>query len=162
MQPRSPKILVSVPGQYLTLYAPSFEPDLGGEGVLATYPVSTSRFGIGTEPGSYKTPTGRFRISDRIGDGVPPWSVFRSRIPTGEIAAPGGEEDLVLTRILWLDGLDSDNANSRDRYIYIHGTNHEDALGLPASCGCIRMRNLDVISLFDQVATGDEVLITAT
>lgn len=156
MQPRTPKILISVPTQLLTLYAS------GSDGVRANYPISTSRFGTGTEAGSYKTPTGRFRISDRIGDGVPPWSVFRSRIPTGEIAVPGGNEDLVLTRILWLDGLDPDNANSRDRYIYIHGTNQEDAIGLPMSCGCVRMRNMDVISLFNQVSVGDEVFISDT
>ena len=129
------------------------------DAVLAAFPVSTSAFGTGTEPGSLRTPLGRFRICEKIGEGAMPWAVFKSRVPTGEIGVEEMDGDLVLTRILWLDGLDPDNANTRDRYIYIHGTNHESAIGTPASHGCIRMRNDDVIRLFDAVETGDEVLI---
>ncbi|MCX7869153.1 MAG: L,D-transpeptidase [Terrimicrobiaceae bacterium] len=129
-------------------------------GVVARrYPVSTSRFGTGTEPGSFRTPTGGFRIAAKIGAGAPPGSIFRSRLPTGAVHAGGGEEDAVLTRILWLDGCDAENANTRDRYIYIHGTNREDLLGQPASMGCIRMANADIIELFDMVGEGTRVVI---
>lgn len=89
------------------------------------------------------------------------WSIFKNRVPTGGIASPGGEEDLVLTRILWLEGIDPENANTRDRYIYFHGTNQEDLIGFPASHGCIRLRNYEMIDLFDQVAEGLHVEIRA-
>lgn len=85
--------------------------------------------------------------------------IFKSRKPTGEIALLGGETDHVLTRILWLGGLDPENRNTRDRYIYIHGTNQENLIGTPASHGCIRLRNADVITLFDAVEVGDYVEI---
>jgi lipoprotein-anchoring transpeptidase ErfK/SrfK len=129
--------------------------------LVASWPVSTSRFGLGTEPGSFRTPTGRFVISEAIGAGAEPWTVFESRMPTGEVATPGGEHDGVLTRILWLDGLDPENANSHDRYIYIHGTNQEALIGTPASHGCVRMRNTDVVELFDRVGPGTPVQILA-
>lgn len=128
---------------------------------LAHYPISSSRFGLGTEPGSNKTPLGNFFIEEKIGAGEPERMIFYRREPTGEIASLGGEIDHVLTRILWLGGLDAANQNTHDRYIYIHGTNQEDLIGTPASHGCIRMRNADVITLFDAVAVGDrmEILI---
>jgi lipoprotein-anchoring transpeptidase ErfK/SrfK len=85
--------------------------------------------------------------------------IFRSRIATGKVADQGGEEDLVLTRILWLEGLDPHNANTRQRYIYIHGTNQEHLIGTPASHGCIRLRNNDMIDLFDRVNEGTHVEI---
>lgn len=124
---------------------------------VKSWPVSTSKFGLGTEPGSFKTPTGKFRICEKIGASSPAWAVFKSRKPTGEIASPGGEEDGVLTRILWLDGLEEHNRNTRERYIYIHGTNQEDLVGQPASHGCIRLRNSDVIELFSLVPGGTEI-----
>ena len=126
---------------------------------VKSWPVSTSKFGLGPEPGSMKTPLGKFRICEKIGGEAPAWSVFKSRVPTGEIAVPGGGEDGVLTRILWLDGLDADNANTRERYIYIHGTNQEHLIGQPASHGCIRLRNADVLELFSLVPEGAEVEI---
>ncbi|MGH8047272.1 MAG: L,D-transpeptidase family protein [Chthoniobacterales bacterium] len=129
--------------------------------VIASWPVSTSKFGLGTEPGSFRTPTGRFVIAEAIGGDAAPWTVFKSRVPTGEIATPGGEHDGVLTRILWLDGLDPENTNTRDRYVYIHGTNQESLIGTPASHGCVRMRNADVIELFDRVAPGTPVQVIA-
>lgn len=131
-----------------------------GRRVAARFPVSTSRFGLGSAEGSYKTPTGKFRIAQKIGDGVPAWTVFRSRIDTGEIASPGGDEDLVLTRILTLDGLEAANANTLSRYVYIHGTNQEDLIGSPASHGCIRLRNDDMVALFDLVTEGTQVRIS--
>lgn len=132
---------------------------MDGDRIAAEFPVSTSRFGLGSEEGSLRTPTGRFVVRDKIGDGAPPWTVFRSRESTGQIALPGGEEDLVLTRILTLDGRDPENANTLDRYIYIHGTNQEEQIGLPASHGCVRMRNEDMIALHDMIAAGTPVTI---
>lgn len=132
---------------------------MDGRRIAARFPVSTSRFGLGFEEGSFRTPTGRFVVREKIGAGVPPWTVFRARRDTGEKAAPGGEEDLVLTRILTLDGLDPENANTLERYVYIHGTNQEDLIGSPASHGCVRLRNDDMIALHDMVAPGTPVLI---
>jgi L,D-transpeptidase YbiS len=130
------------------------------DGVLAaTYPISTSRFGLGFEEGSLRTPTGRFVVSEKIGDGAPMGTVFRGRIPSGEMAHEGGEEDRVLTRILWLDGIEPANANTKDRFIYIHGTNQEAQIGQPASHGCIRMRNKDIVELFDTIPAGTPVLV---
>jgi lipoprotein-anchoring transpeptidase ErfK/SrfK len=129
--------------------------------VLASYPVSTSKFGLGFEEGSFKTPTGRFRISEKIGAGEPPWMSFKSRIPTGSIAVPGGSEDHILSRILWLEGMDAENSNTLKRTIYFHGTNQEELIGTPVSHGCIRLRNRDMIELFDLVKVGDPLEIRA-
>ncbi len=129
--------------------------------IVKTYPISTSKFGLGTEPGSFKTPLGAFRIFEKIGQDAPLRAVFKSRKPTGEISAGGGEEDLILSRILWLEGLDEANANTRERYIYIHGTNQEDLIGTAASHGCIRMRNSDVVDLFMEIPDGTLVEIVA-
>jgi lipoprotein-anchoring transpeptidase ErfK/SrfK len=127
--------------------------------LMKSWPVSTSRFGLGFEPGSFKTPTGHFMVAQKIGNDGPLWAEFKSRQPTGNIAAPGGEHDGILTRILWLSGLDEENANTRDRYIYFHGTNREDLIGTPASHGCIRLRNADIAELFDLVPEGVRVVI---
>jgi lipoprotein-anchoring transpeptidase ErfK/SrfK len=121
--------------------------------------VSTSRFGIGTEEDSMKTPIGRFRVAEKIGDGLPSDTVFQSRVPLKADDPLPPTEDLVMSRILWLDGLDEHNANTRDRFIYIHGTKHEDKIGNPASHGCVRMRNADVMELFDLVDEGAPVVI---
>ena len=126
---------------------------------LAHYPISSSKFGLGTEEGSNKTPLGNFFIEEKIGDGEPERMIFYRREPTGEIASLGGEIDHVLTRILWLGGLDPENKNTHDRYIYIHGTNQENLIGTPASHGCIRLRNADVTALFDAVEVGDRIEI---
>jgi len=106
-----------------------------------------------------KTPTGRFRIAEKIGGSAPSGTVFQSRVPLkpGDPFPPS--EDLVMSRILWLDGLEEHNANTRQRFIYIHGTKHEDKIGSPASHGCIRMRNADVIDLFDLVDEDTPVVI---
>lgn len=132
---------------------------LDGQGVAKIYPVSTSRFGLGTEPGSQQTPLGRFAISEKIGQDAESGAVFKSRKFTGEIAAQGGEEDLILTRILWLEGLEEANANTKERYIYIHGTNQESQIGAPASHGCVRMRNADIVELFREIPEGSIVEI---
>jgi L,D-transpeptidase YbiS len=144
-------IHISIRNQRLTLKE--------GETLVRTYPVSTSRFGIGTEEDSMKTPIGRFRVAEKIGDGLPSDTVFQSRVPLKADDPLPPTEDLVMSRILWLDGLDEHNVNTRDRFIYIHGTKHEDKIGNPASHGCVRMRNADVIELFDLVDEGAAVVI---
>lgn len=153
MQSPARKIHIDVTTQRLELRE--------GDLVLRSFPVSTSAFGLGSEPGSDKTPLGCFCVAEKIGHGAPLGAVFKSRQPTGEIGTENVTDDLVQTRILWLHGLEEHNANTRDRYIYIHGTNHESALGTPASHGCVRMSNEDVTWLFDAVETGAEVLIRA-
>ena len=146
-------IHISVRAQELTLKR--------GRKKLATYPISTSRFGLGSEEGSMKTPTGRFRIEEKIGDGMPSGTVFKSRRPVKATKKLLREEDLIMTRILWLDGRDARNANTHERFIYIHGTNHEEKIGEPASHGCIRMRNADLVELFELVKEGTPVVIKA-
>lgn len=146
----------------IRIHVPSQTLDLIENGALfRRYVVSTSRFGLGTEPGSNKTPTGRFRIAEKHGDGAVPGEIFVSRVATGRSGGEKDEHDHVQTRILWLAGLDSANANTFDRYIYIHGTNAESRLGTPASYGCVRMGNEDVIDLYDRVPVGAEVEIEA-
>jgi len=144
-------IRISVRKQRLTLRS--------GRKKLAEYPVSTSRFGLGVKEGSFKTPTGKFRIAQKIGDGMPLGTVFKSRRPVKPTQKALQQEDLVMTRILWLDGLEKRNANTHDRYIYIHGTNHEEKIGLPNSHGCVRMKNLDLVDLFERVTEGTVVEI---
>ena len=119
-QPHTPRrtreIVVDVAAQTLSV--------MDGPSVTAEFPVSTSRFGLGFEEGSFRTPTGRFIIREKIGDGAPPWTVFRARENTGQTTAPGGEEDLVLTRILTLDGLEPANTNTLERFHTRRATCH--------------------------------------
>jgi lipoprotein-anchoring transpeptidase ErfK/SrfK len=149
---RRNEIWVDVPSQVLELRS--------GDLVRLRVPVSTSRFGTGCEPGSFRTPTGWFRIAARIGAGYPSGTWFRARRPVGRwLPSHATDGDLVLTRILWLDGLEPANANTRDRFIYLHGTNDEASIGRPASFGCIRLRNDDILRLFSLARTGDRVRI---
>ena len=148
-----PKINISVKKQELAL-------KLGRE-KLAAYPISTSRFGLGTREGSLKTPTGRFRIAEKIGEGMPVGTVFKSRRPVKATKKMMRDHDLVMTRILWLAGTGRENANTYERFIYIHGTNHEGQIGEAASHGCIRMRNSDLVELFDRVEIDTPVMIKA-
>jgi L,D-transpeptidase YbiS len=127
--------------------------------LVRTYPISSSRFGIGTEPGSFKTPLGRFRIAEKIGHAAEPGTIFKARVPLGPNDPLPETEDFVTSRILWLDGIEEHNANTRERFIYIHGTKHEHEIGNAASHGCIRMRNADVIELFDLVDEDTPVII---
>ncbi len=158
--PAPPRLRVSVARQTLEL----LDPRSGA--TLRRYPVSTSRFGLGTEPGSLRTPLGRFRVGEKFGAGAPLGTVFRAREPAWDVdpaaALASAEADLVLTRVLWLEGMDPHNANTRGRYIYLHGTNHEALLGRPASHGCVRMANADVAELFELVPTGAELTIEET
>ena len=128
--------------------------------LVATYPISTSKFGLGDSRGSYRTPLGRLTVAEKIGNGAPLGSVFKDRHRTGEVVginAPG--RDPIVTRIIWLRGLEMQNANAFGRDIYIHGTPEERNLGKPASYGCIRMRSADVVQLFNSIGYGAEVSI---
>ena len=127
---------------------------------IRSFPVSTSRFGLGSEEGSNKTPLGRFKVGEKIGHGMPSGTIFKSRQALQPDDPLPETEDWITSRILWLDGLEEHNANTRDRFIYIHGTKHEDRIGTPDSHGCIRMRNEDVIELFTLIEEGTPVLIT--
>ncbi|MEZ5536585.1 MAG: L,D-transpeptidase [Thiolinea sp.] len=138
--------------------------------VVDSWIISTAEAGLGSRKGSNQTPLGVHRIKKRFGDGAAPGTVFKARRNTGRIAKiltePGARsrEDNVTTRILWLDGLEpgrnkGGNVDSFGRYIYIHGTDEEGRLGQPASHGCIRMRNLDVIDLYNRVGLDTLVVI---
>ena len=153
MQTAQPKIEISVRRQRLVLKR--------GRKTVRTYPISTSRFGTGCVKGSFKTPLGRFRIVEKIGHGAPPGTIFKARVPLKPGDPLPNTEDLITSRILWLDGLEPQNANTRERYIYIHGTKHEEHIGTPDSHGCIRMRSTDVIQLFELVEEGTPVFIRA-
>ncbi|MES2439529.1 MAG: HAD-IB family phosphatase [Verrucomicrobiota bacterium] len=127
---------------------------------IRRFDISTATKGMGFVTDSYRTPTGRFRISEKIGDGEPSGTIFKKRIPVGRWQSEQpADGDLVLSRILRLEGLDPENANSMERFIYIHGTNHEDKLGHPASQGCVRLANAEMIELFDLVDVGTEMVI---
>lgn len=135
--------------------------------LAAEFPVSTSARGPGCRAESFQTPTGLHRVARKIGHRQPTGTVFRERIPAGVVPLPpaaDGDADRILTRILWLEGLQPGHnrggeVDTFSRHIYIHGTNHEELIGRPASHGCVRMRNADVITLFDAVAEGTLVWI---
>ena len=146
------KIQVSIPEQRLRLL------DDSGS-VEKEYVCSTARNGPGTEPGSNCTPPGKFSIAQKIGCGAESGTIFKSREPIGLWDGGAAEDDYVLSRILWLDGQEGHNANTRERYIYIHGTNQEELIGTPVSHGCVRLTNDDVIDLYERVAEGCEVEI---
>jgi hypothetical protein len=122
---------------------------------IATYPVSTSKFGLGDTWGRMTTPLGYLAVAQKIGDHAPTGAVFHNRRFTGEILSPNAPgRDPVITRIIWLRGLESQNAHAFSRCIYIHGTPEEKLIGRPASYGCIRMKSSDVASLYNQLPLG--------
>ncbi len=146
------EILVSVADQKLTVLR-NGEP-------LKTYPVSTSRFGLGDAFNTYRTPTGRLKICEKIGDGLPAGTVIKHRQPTREVLPPNAPgRDPIVSRILWLTGTEPGNRNAFGRCVYIHGTPDEKRLGRPVSYGCIRMRSVDVIELYEVVPVGTQVSI---
>ncbi|MGH8165181.1 MAG: L,D-transpeptidase, partial [Rhodanobacteraceae bacterium] len=149
---RHHQVIISIPEQRMAVIEDG-QP-------LATYPVSTSKFGLGDIPGTSETPLGDLEIARKIGDGAPSGAVFKDRRRTGEIVPPDAPgRDPIVTRILWLRGLEPQNAGAFSRYIYIHGTPEERNIGLPASYGCVRMRSRDIIQLFDIVGPGARVEI---
>ena len=128
--------------------------------LMAKYPVSTSKFGLGDSLRSSRTPLGQLVVAKKIGDNAPLGAVFKDRVRTGEIVAPNSPgRDPIVTRILWLRGREAQNANAFGRYIYIHGTPEERLIGTPASYGCIRMRSSDIIQLYSIVGVGAAVTI---
>jgi lipoprotein-anchoring transpeptidase ErfK/SrfK len=148
----APSIVVSVPDQKLALIENGV--------VIARFPVSTSKFGLGDNPGSYATPLGSLEIASKIGGNAPLGAVFKSRVMTGEILPPNSRgRDPIVTRILWLRGLEARNARAFNRGIYIHGTGEERLIGRPASYGCIRMRSRDVARLFGVVSVGTRIAV---
>ncbi len=147
------EIIVSVPDQQLALI------DRGK--LISKYPISTSKFGLGDGNGTYRTPLGTLFVSAKLGDHLPAGAVIKNRIATGEVLnanAPG--RDAIVSRVIWLRGMESQNRLARERCIYIHGTPEERTIGRPASFGCIRMRSRDVIELYDRAHIGMHVTIT--
>lgn len=159
---RTHRIEIDVPTQTLTVRAAR------GAIVLQTL-VSTAKNGVGEQLGSERTPCGRHVIRAKIGRGMPANTVFVARRPSGEVYSPAlralyPQRDWILTRILWLSGLEPGRnrlgpVDTMRRYIYIHGAPDEDPMGVPSSHGCIKMRNADVVALFDLVAPGTLVEI---
>jgi hypothetical protein len=135
-------------------------------GVWHSYPVSTAAAGTGNLEGSLQTPLGKHRIAEKIGDGMPLLTAFRAREPF-TLFDPEKDDpnrDWILTRILWLEGCETGKncrgkVDTKSRYIYIHGTHDEAAIGTPCSHGCIRMNNLDILELFEQTYPGEPVHI---
>ena len=137
--------------------------------LIKQYPVSTSKYGTGNENGSEQTPLGLHRIKDKLGGAMPVNEVFIGRVPHGnldECIERGVDlpDDVIMSRIMWLEGMEPGRnkggyVDTYQRYIYIHGTNHEGDIGTPSSIGCIRMRNQDIVELFRLVDVGTEVLI---
>jgi L,D-transpeptidase catalytic domain len=149
----SNQLIISVRDQKLML--------LRNGSKVATYPISTSMFGLGDAWGRMTTPVGYLAVEKKIGDNVPVGAVFHNRRLTGEILQPNAPgRDPITTRIIWLRGLEAQNAHAFQRCIYIHGTPEEKKIGRPASYGCIRMKAKDVAELYNQVPIGAVVQIT--
>jgi lipoprotein-anchoring transpeptidase ErfK/SrfK len=147
------EVVVSVPDQRLAVV------ERGR--IVAFYAISTSKFGTGDTVGSYRTPLGTLFVSGKFGDGLRAGTVIKNRISTDEIVdanAPG--RDAIVSRVIWLRGMEQQNRGAHDRCIYIHGTPEERRIGKPASFGCIRMRSKDVIALYDALHIGMHVTIT--
>jgi len=154
-------VRINIAQQHLRLF--------GDEGVLMDVKISTALNGAGEQNGSGCTPRGWHQVRAKIGEGCPANTVFRARRPTGEIYSPElrmaePERDWILSRILWLSGLETGRnrmgqVDTMRRYIYIHGTPDEEPMGIARSHGCVRMHNNDIIALFEQVEVGTRVLI---
>ena len=146
------RVIISVRDQKLML--------LENGAKVATYPVSTSKFGLGDDRGRMTTPLGFLRVAQKIGDHAPTGAVFHNRRFTGEILVPNAPgRDPIITRIIWLRGLEASNTHAFSRCIYIHGTPEEKTIGRPVSYGCIRMKSSDVTALYSQLPLGALVQI---
>ena len=136
-----------------------------GDTTVGSWPVSTAAAGLDNRDGSGGTPPGVHRVARKIGAGAPLETIFASREPTGELwNGESDPRDLILGRILTLEGREDGvnrgpGVDSRERYIYLHGTNHEDRLGIPCSHGCVRLARRDIAAVFDLVEPGDPVVI---
>jgi hypothetical protein len=150
--PTPPRIIISVRDQKLMVVE-------NGQRA-AVYSISTSKFGIGDRWGSMATPVGWLQVAGKIGDHAPPGAVFHNRRFTGEILKPNAPgRDPIVTRIIWLRGLENNNSNAFNRGIYIHGTPEEKTIGRPASYGCVRMCSSDVTQVYSQIQIGQLVRI---
>lgn len=150
----SSRVIVSVRDQKLMLVQNGVR--------IATYPVSTSKYGLGDAWGSMATPLGVLQVAEKIGDHAPFGAVFHNRRWTGEVLHPNTPgRDPIMTRIIWLRGLEAENSHAYSRCIYIHGTNEEKIIGRPASFGCIRMKSTDVTALYNQLPVGALVEIVS-
>ena len=161
------QLVINIAKQTLTVYRQQNE--------IHTYSISTAKHGIGSQQDSGCTPLGQHVIAKKIGDSMPINTVFVGRVPTGEkysaeFGALHSERDWILSRILWLSGLENGvnkgsnhqgNCDTYQRYIYIHGTPDSEPMGVPRSHGCVRMRNDDIVALFEQVKEGTAVTIIA-
>ena len=147
------ELIVSIPDQTVVL--------VDGGKLITRYRVSTSKFGSGDSAGSYRTPVGTLFVSGKFGDNLPPGTVIKNRLPTGEvIAVDAPNRDAIVSRVIWLRGMEQQNAAAHDRCIYIHGTPEERNIGKAASYGCIRMRSRDIIALYDRVHIGMHVIVS--
>lgn len=148
-----PRLEVSVANQRLMLWK--------GFHLVKSWPCSTSKFGLGYTEGSNKTPLGGFVVKEKHGDNAALGTIFKARQPVG-LWTPDQvtDDDLILSRILWLEGMEKRNANTFQRYIYIHGTNDERHIGRPASHGCVRLKNRDVVELYELTPIGTQVWIS--
>ena len=127
---------------------------------VKTYPVSTSKFGLGDRRGSHCTPIGKMSVAKKIGRGAPSGAVFKGRKRTGEVLRPNAPgRDPIVTRIIWLNGKQRSTRNAYGRFIYIHGTPEERTIGHPRSYGCIRMKSRDIIHLYNELAVGSKVKV---
>src|SRR5438309_8502879 len=150
----SHRVVISIRDQKLML--------LENGGRVAIYPVSTSKYGVGDFRGRMTTPLGYLMVAKKIGDNAPVGAVFHNRRFTGEIIKPNAPgRDPVITRIIWLRGLQPSNAHAYSRCIYIHGTPEERNIGRPASYGCIRMKSRDVADLYAKLPVGAVVEVVA-
>ena len=145
------RLEVSIATQRLRLWEDSH--------VIREWPVSTAKTGVGFTEGSLRTPLGQFRIKEKIGADAPKGTIFKARQPVGVWQGERVADDLILSRILRLDGLEARNANTWERHVYIHGTNDEPGIGRPGSHCCVRLRNDHMIELYDLVPEGAEVWI---
>jgi lipoprotein-anchoring transpeptidase ErfK/SrfK len=147
------ELIVSIPDQTVVL--------VDGGNLIARYRVSTSKFGNGDSSGSYRTPLGTLFVSGKFGDHLRAGTVIKNRMPTGEvIAVDAPNRDAIVSRVIWLRGMEQQNAAARDRCIYIHGTPEERNIGKAASFGCIRMRSRDIMALYDRVHIGMHVTVS--
>jgi lipoprotein-anchoring transpeptidase ErfK/SrfK len=147
------ELIVSIPDQTVVL--------VDGGILIARYRVSTSKFGNGDSAGSCRTPLGTLFVSGKFGDRLPAGTVIKNRMPTNEvIAADAPNRDAIVSRVIWLRGMEQQNAGAHDRCIYIHGTPEERNIGKAASFGCIRMRSRDIIALYDRVHIGMHVTVS--
>ena len=147
------EVIVSIPDQTVAL--------VDGEKLIARYRVSTSKFGNGDSAGSYRTPLGTLFVSGKFGDHLPTGTVIKNRMPTGEvIAVDTPNRDAIVSRVIWLRGMEQQNAAAHDRCIYVHGTPEERNIGKAASFGCIRMRSRDIMAFYDRVHIGMHVTVS--